>query len=76
MVYTMDEGQLHRVWAVICCFEQIREIQDPIMQSAILTNAQILLTAFVLDLEPVAGEQTASAETISARDHMARFDAQ
>jgi hypothetical protein len=53
MVYTMDEGQLLRVWAVICCFGEIREIQDPIIQSEILTNAQILLTAFVLELQPL-----------------------
>ena len=76
MIYTVDQSQLLRLWSVIRCFGDIREIPDPEVQAAILTKAQILLTAFVLDLEPVAGEQTASAETISARDHMARFDAE
>jgi hypothetical protein len=58
MIYTMGEGQLLRVWAAITCFAQIREIQDPMIQSDILTNAQILLTAFVLELQPLPGEQT------------------
>jgi hypothetical protein len=55
MIYTMDESQLLRVWTVISCFGRIRETEDPSIQSEILTNAQILLTAFVLDLEPLDG---------------------
>jgi hypothetical protein len=33
MIYTIDERQLLRVWSVICCFAEIRKIQDPIAQS-------------------------------------------
>jgi hypothetical protein len=51
MVYTMDEDQLLRLWTVICCFGRIPEIQNPIIQSQIFTNAQILLTGFVLDFK-------------------------
>jgi hypothetical protein len=75
MVYTMDEGQLLRVWAVICCFGEIREIQDPIVQSEILTNAQILLTAFVLELQPLPGDQTSSATLRADPAQMVKLDA-
>jgi hypothetical protein len=75
MVYTMDEGQLLRVWAVICCFGEIREIQDPIIQSEILTNAQILLTAFVLELQPLPDDQTTSVALRADPAQMAKLDA-
>jgi hypothetical protein len=58
MVYTMDEGQLFRVWTVIRFLSEMRETEDPIAQSEILTDAQILLTAFVLDLQPLPGGRT------------------
>jgi hypothetical protein len=56
MIYTVDEGKLLHVWTAITCFAQIREIQDPVIQSEILTNAQIALTAFVLELQPLPGD--------------------
>jgi hypothetical protein len=71
MLYTMDEGQLLRVWSVIRCFSEIREIDDPLVQSEILTGAQLLLTAFVLELQPFPGDQ-ASCATLKPG---ARFDA-
>jgi hypothetical protein len=37
MVYTVEEGQLLRLWSVIRCFEVIQETQDPVAQSEILT---------------------------------------
>ena len=58
MRYEVDEGQLLRVWTVMRYFAEMRRIEDPIIQSEILTNAQILLTAFVLDLKPLDGDQT------------------
>jgi hypothetical protein len=60
MVYAMDDDQLLRVWSVIRCFAEIRENKDPVIQSEILTNAQLLLTAFVLDLNPWRRDQTGS----------------
>ena len=71
MIYPIDEDQLFRVWSVIRCFQVMREIRDPVIQSKILTDAQILLTAFVLDLQPLPGDQ-ASAATLQAGG---RFDA-
>jgi hypothetical protein len=55
MIYTVDEGQLLHVWTAITCFAQIREIQDPVIQSQILTSAQIALTAFVIELQSLPG---------------------
>jgi len=60
MVYRINELQLLRVWSVISSFSRIQEIDDPLAQSEILTNAQMLLTAFVFDLEAVDVDQTAA----------------
>jgi hypothetical protein len=53
MIYVVDERQLLRVWSVIRCFGEIREIKDPAIRSEVLTEAQILLTAFVQELQPM-----------------------
>ena len=60
MVYRINEHQLLRVWSVISSFSRIQEIDDPLAQSEILTNAQMLFTAFVFDLEAVDVDQTAA----------------
>jgi hypothetical protein len=75
MVYTMDECQLLRLWSVMHCFTQVREINDPVTQSEILTNAQMLLTAFVIDLKPLVGDQTSSAAPKTSLDQIVTFDA-
>ena len=75
MVYTLDECQLLRLWSVMHCFTQIREINDPVAQSEIITNAQILLTAFVIDLKPLVGDQTNSAPPRTSLDQIVTFDA-
>ena len=73
MVYTMDECQLLDLWSVMRCFTQMREVNDPVTRSEILTNAQILLTAFVLDLKPL--EKTSSAPPTTSLDQIVTFDA-
>jgi hypothetical protein len=50
MAYTLDDGQLLSLWTVISQLGLIREMPDPADQSVLLTRAQALLTAFVLDL--------------------------
>jgi hypothetical protein len=75
MVYTIEEGQLLRLWTVIRYFGVIREIQDPVAQAEILTDAQILLTAFVLDLQPAGGDQTSSAPPRTGLDRIVTFGA-
>jgi hypothetical protein len=75
MVYTIDERQLLRVWSAICCFAEIRQIQDPTIQSEILTRAHMLLTAFVLDLKPELDKQVGSATLRPGLDQTVRLAA-
>jgi hypothetical protein len=69
----MDECQLLDLWSVMRCFTQMREVNDPVTRSEILTNAQILLTAFVLDLKPLG--KTSSAPRTTSLDQIVTFDA-
>ena len=75
MVYTMDEGQLFRVWTVIRFLGEMREIDDPAAQTEILTDAQILLTAFVLDLQPLPEHRTTSPKFRTNPAQRAKLDA-
>jgi hypothetical protein len=71
----MNEEQLFRVWTVIRFLGEIRETQDRIVQSEILTDAQILLTAFVLDLQPLPGHQTNCRELTINSTSAVKLDA-
>jgi hypothetical protein len=73
MLYAMDEQQLLRVWSVIRCFQNIRAIHDPQAQAEILTKAQILLTAFAVDLQPLDGEQITSSTSSASPEQMVKF---
>jgi hypothetical protein len=75
MVYTIDERQLLRVWSVICCFAEMRKIQDPMTQSELLTKAQMLLTAFVLDLKQLPEKQASPATLRAGLDQIVRLAA-
>jgi hypothetical protein len=75
MFYSVDENQLLKLWSVICCFEAMRVIQDPTVQSEIITNAQTFLAAFVLDLRPSPGDEASSATLRSRLDQITKFDA-
>jgi len=75
MIYVVDERQLLRVWSVIRCFGEIREIKDPAIRSEVLTEAQILLTAFVQELQPVQSHQASSTMLRPCGDHITRSDA-
>jgi hypothetical protein len=75
MVYTMDEYQLLRLWSVIRCFAEIRENSEPIIQSEILTNAQIILTAIVFDLNPLVEDRARSAPPRISLSKIVTFDA-
>jgi hypothetical protein len=57
MIYTVDDGQLLMIWAVTRLLGEIREIPEPKDRSEVLTKAQALLTAFVLELSPSPGDQ-------------------
>ena len=75
MVYQVDGNQLLRLWSVISCFEVMREIQDPSVQSTVITRAQALLTAFVLDLTPLPEEKVKSATLGAGLEEITGFDA-
>jgi len=75
MVYQVDGNQLLRLWSVISCFEVLREVQDPSVQSTVITKAQTLLTAFVLDLTPLPQEKDKSATLSAGLEEITGFDA-
>ena len=75
MLYTMDQGQLLRVWTAMRFLGEIREAKDPTAQSEIITDTQMLLTAFVIDLKPLVGDQTNSAPPRTSLDQIVTFDA-
>ncbi len=75
VIYTMDIDQLFGLWTVIRLLGEVREIPDAISRSEVLTETQILLTAFVLGLKPLP---TAEADPITLRtslNEMTGFDA-
>jgi hypothetical protein len=53
MVYTLDDGQLLSIWAVISQLGLIREMSDPSDRSMLLTRAQALLTMLALEVSPL-----------------------
>jgi hypothetical protein len=75
MLYTLDQGQLLRIRTVIRYLGIIREIPDPTAQAEVLTDAQILLTAFVLDLEPAPRDQANPITLRTRLNEMPGFDA-
>lgn len=75
MVYTMDEHQFLRLRSVIRCFAEIRENRDPITKSEILTNAQIILTAILIDLKPLVDDRGSSGPPRSSLRKIVTFDA-
>jgi hypothetical protein len=60
MVYEIDRSQLLGLSTVARLLGEVREISDAADRSELLTKAQIILTAFIVDLEPLpkgAGER-------------------
>jgi|HubBroStandDraft_6_1064221.scaffolds.fasta_scaffold1110087_2 hypothetical protein len=72
MLYAIDEQQLLRVWSVIRCF-QTSVLSMTHAQAEILTKAQILLTAFAVDLQPLDGEQITSSTSSASPEQMVKF---
>jgi hypothetical protein len=60
MVYTLDDNQLLGLWTVISQLGVIREMRDPTDRSILLTKAQALLTALVLELSPLLRDRDSS----------------
>lgn len=75
LIYTLDDGQLLSLWTVIRLLGETREIFDPTDRCEILTEAQVLLTAFVLELKPSYPDQTRAATFETGLEQRTRFDA-
>ena len=75
MVYKTDDGQLLGLWTATRLLGEIRGLEDQGKQAELLTEAQILLTAFVLGLEPIVSDQTSSAALGTGRGQLTKFDA-
>jgi hypothetical protein len=76
MVYTTEDGSLLGLWTAIRLIGMIREIQDPVVRAEILTKAQILLTAFCVELKSQAWDQTRAAPFSTGPGQSENFDAQ
>jgi len=58
--FRTDDSQLLGLWTATRLVGVIREIEDQGDRAELLTKAQMLLTAFVLGLEPLGSFQTNS----------------
>ena len=75
MVYTTDDAQLLGLWTAIRFLGEVREIEDPSAHNEILIQTQILLTAFVVGLEPRICDQTSSGSPRAGLGRVVAFDA-
>ena len=75
MEFRTDEAQLLGLWTATRLLGEIRRIEHRGDQAELLTKAQILLTAFVLGLEPLGADQASSASPRAGLRQVVRFDA-
>jgi hypothetical protein len=73
--FRTDEAQLLGLWMATRLLGEIRGVEDRGDQAALLTKAQMLLTAFVIGLEPLGSDQINSASPRAGLRGVARFDA-
>ena len=52
-----------------------RYLEDPMARAELFTKAQVLLTAFVLGLEPLNSDPTIAASPRAGLRHIVAFDA-
>ena len=75
MEFRTDEAQLLGLWMVTRLLGEIRGVEQRVDQAELLTKAQILLTAFVLGLEPLGADQTSSGSPRAGLGQVVRSDA-
>lgn len=73
--FSTDEAQLLGLWMATRLLGEIRGIEDRGDQAELLTKAQMLLTAFVLGLEPLRSDQGSAATLGIGGGKRARFNA-
>ena len=75
MEFRTDEAQLLGLWLAPRLLGAIRDLQDPMAGAELLTKAQILLTAFMVGLEPLGPDRTISASPRAGLRRVAAFGA-
>jgi hypothetical protein len=70
-----DDAHLLALWTATRLLGEIRGLEDPGDQAQLLTKAQMLLTSFVLGLEPLGPDLVSSAPMGIGHGQTARFDA-
>jgi hypothetical protein len=73
--FRTDEAQLLGLWAATRLLGEIRGVEHRGDQAELLTKAHILLTAFMVGLEPLGPDQASSASPRAGRSPVVRFDA-
>jgi hypothetical protein len=73
--FRTDEAKLLGLWVATRLLGEIRGLENQGDRTEFLTKAQILLTAFLLGLEPLGSDQTDSASPRAALGQAVRFDA-
>jgi hypothetical protein len=73
--FRTDEAQLLGLWMATRLLGEIRGVGDRGDQAELLTKAQMLLTAFVIGLEPLGSDRSNSASPRAGVRGVARFDA-
>jgi hypothetical protein len=58
--FRTDDAQLLGLWTATRLLGEIRGLDGGMDQAELLTKAQILLTAFVLGLEPLGSDQVSA----------------
>jgi hypothetical protein len=73
--FRTDQAQLLGLWAATRLLGEIRDLEGPMDRAELLTKAQILLTAFLLGLEPLHSDQTISPSPQAGLGQVVAFDA-
>jgi len=73
--FRTDEAQLLGLWTATRLLGEVRGLAQRGNQAELLSKAQILLTAFVLGLEPLGPDQASSASPRADLARVVRFDA-
>jgi hypothetical protein len=73
--FRTDDAQLLGLWMATRLLGEIRGLEDRVGQAELLTKTQILLTAFLLGLEPLGPDQVNSVSPRAGLRGVARFDA-
>jgi hypothetical protein len=73
--FRTDESQLLGLWMATRLLGEIRHTEHRGDQAELLTKAQVLLTAFVIRLEPLGSDQVSSAPPRAGLGRVARFEA-